>query len=113
MWDEPTHDAVGNMTSAPIPGDQTNCHTYRNDAWNRLCEVKDGSTTVARYRYDGLHRRIREAEKDGANWDVTALVDTSGDVVERYQYTPYGEVTVLHGNPTADRDGAGVTEWDV
>ncbi len=142
-----------------------------------------GGTTIARYRYDGLHRRIRKAEKDGANWDVTdyyynaswqvleerftddtteganpasiahiqyiwspryidapvcrlrdtsatpdgvmdeklfyttdanmnvtALVDTSGNVVERYQYTPYGKVTVLHG--ATDADGA-VTEWDV
>jgi RHS repeat-associated protein len=31
-----------------------------------------------------------------ANWNVTALVDTSGNVVERYDYTPYGAVTVLN-----------------
>ena len=42
--------------------------------------------------------------------NVTALVDGSdGDVVERYMYSPYGEVTVLHG--ADDADGA-VTEWD-
>ena len=30
-----------------------------------------------------------------ANWNVTALVDASGNVVERYAYDPYGGVTVL------------------
>ena len=30
-----------------------------------------------------------------ANFNVTALVDTSGNVVERYAYDPYGEVIVL------------------
>jgi RHS repeat-associated protein len=29
------------------------------------------------------------------NWNVTALLDTSGNVLERYQYDPYGVVTVL------------------
>jgi RHS repeat-associated protein len=31
-----------------------------------------------------------------ANWNVTALVDTSGNVVERYDYMPYSAVTVLN-----------------
>jgi RHS repeat-associated protein len=30
-----------------------------------------------------------------ANWNVTALVDASGNVLERYVYDPYGAVTVL------------------
>ncbi len=30
-----------------------------------------------------------------ANWNVTALVDPSGTVLERYQYDPYGRVTFL------------------
>src|SRR5690606_23302210 len=33
-----------------------------------------------------------------ANYNVTALVDTGGDVVERYEYDPYGQATVLTGN---------------
>jgi RHS repeat-associated protein len=32
-----------------------------------------------------------------ANQNVTALVDTSGNVVERYTYDPYGQVTVMDG----------------
>jgi RHS repeat-associated protein len=39
-----------------------------------------------------------------ANWNVTALVDTSGNVVERYAYSPYGAVTVL--NPDFSVRGA-------
>jgi RHS repeat-associated protein len=30
-----------------------------------------------------------------ANWNVTALVDVNGNIVERYVYDPYGAVTVL------------------
>jgi RHS repeat-associated protein len=33
-----------------------------------------------------------------ANWNVTALVNGSGVVVERYIYTPYGVVTVLNAS---------------
>jgi len=40
-----------------------------------------------------------------ANFNVTALVDTTGNVVERYLYSPYGEVTVLDPDFTADADG--------
>jgi RHS repeat-associated protein len=31
-----------------------------------------------------------------ANWNVTALLDTSGNVAERYDYDPFGVVTVLN-----------------
>ena len=34
------------------------------DAWNRLVEVKQGSTPVATYTYDGLGRRITETAGD-------------------------------------------------
>jgi RHS repeat-associated protein len=33
-----------------------------------------------------------------ANWNVTALVNGSGVVVERYIYTPYGVITVLNAS---------------
>ena len=42
-----------------------------------------------------------------ANFNVTTLVDTSGDALEHYQYDPYGKVTVLNGGaPDSDGD-----EW--
>ena len=55
---------------------------------------------------DALVLRDRDATGSGtlserlwvqqdANWNVTALVNGSGSVVERYVYDPYGSVTVL------------------
>jgi hypothetical protein len=35
-----------------------------------------------------------------ANMNVTALVDTSGNAVERYYYGPYGNVTMMDGSWT-------------
>jgi RHS repeat-associated protein len=134
----PTYDANGNMT-----GDQSG-HTLIFDAWNRLIQVKNGSTALETYGYDGLNRRITEnpgtvrdlyydtswqlleedvsgsmqdqyvwspvyidalIERDtpaqrfyvqqDANFNVTALVDSSGNVQERYIYDPYGTTTIL------------------
>jgi RHS repeat-associated protein len=122
-------------------------HTLTYDAWNRLVTVKNGSTTLEAYSYDGLGRRVTEnpgtlrdiyfsqdwqiveedisgsmqdqyvwspvytdamIERDtptqrlyvqqDANWNVTALVNTSGSVVERYTYDPYGKVTYLNAS---------------
>jgi RHS repeat-associated protein len=45
---------------------------------------------------DGLEERLW-VQQD-ANFNVTALVNASGSVVERYVYDPYGSVTVLNGS---------------
>ena len=45
---------------------------------------------------DGSIQQRLYVQQD-ANWNVTALVNTSGAVVERYVYDPYGVVTVLSG----------------
>ena len=61
---------------------------------------------------DGLVLRDRDTDSNGtlnerlyalqdANWNTTALVNTSGTVQERYTYTPFGQVTF--------RDGSGST----
>ena len=47
----------------------------------------DGNST------NGLEERLY-VQQD-ANWNVTALVDTSGNVKERYIYDPYGQAIVL------------------
>jgi len=44
-----------------------------------------------------------------ANWNVTALVDASGNVVERYVYDPYGAVTVL--TPSWAARGTSLYGW--
>jgi len=35
-----------------------------------------------------------------ANFNVVALVDSSGSVVERYDYTPFGAVTIMNASGT-------------
>jgi len=39
-----------------------------------------------------------------ANYNVTALLEDDAKVVERYAYTPYGEVAVLDADFSADGD---------
>jgi RHS repeat-associated protein len=57
----PTYDPVGNMTTLPKdPGGSTAQYDLKWDAWNRLVQVKDGTTTVASYAYDGLFRRTKK-----------------------------------------------------
>jgi hypothetical protein len=42
----------------------------------------------------------------GANYNVTAIFDNSGNVVERYIYDPFGSVTVLDADWTERSGGA-------
>jgi RHS repeat-associated protein len=46
------------MTTMPQPASLANGYTAQYDAWNRLVELKNGTTTVATYRYDGATRRV-------------------------------------------------------
>ena len=82
---------------------------YYSSDWQVLEERQNGTPTtqyvwspvyvnamVERDQSSGggtLNERLY-AQQD-ANWNVTALVSTSGTVVERYVYDPYGTVTVL------------------
>jgi RHS repeat-associated protein len=171
VWADPVHDRAGNMTTLPKPSSLANSLTCQWDAWHRLAEVKDGATVVARYEYDGRHRRVKahvdsqspgspngidayvhsfyhpawqeletrrstsentgpeslqpqyqyvwslryidapilrdkNTDTDGlcdderiyylgdANYNITTLVNTGGDALERYVYTPYGVLTI-------------------
>jgi RHS repeat-associated protein len=44
-----------------------------------------------------------------ANWNVSALIDTSGNVQERYIYDPYGQVTIL--SPSWSTRGSSSFSW--
>ena len=96
---------------APQPG-----HYYYNEDW-QLLEERATSDPDPRAQYvwhpyyiDALAVRYWDENTDGAyngtnegaqyylqdaNFNVTAVTDDSGDVIERYDYTPYGEVTYL------------------
>ena len=88
-WIDPKYDANGNMTFAPKPGSEatdTEALHLVYDAWDRLVQVwkDDGSgntgtlvtsggsadTLLAKYRYDGGHRRIAKLIP-GGNWHRT------------------------------------------
>jgi len=89
------------------PGTATDL--YYSNQWQVL-EERVGSTVMAHYVWsplyvDGLVLRDRSTGggtlnerlwvQQDANWNVTALVNGSGTVVERYVYDPYGVTTVL------------------
>jgi RHS repeat-associated protein len=116
------------------PADPDGLDTYEHIflRGNQVIETREGTgatpaqaeTLQPKYqnvwspRYiDSLILRDENTDQDGvcddakvfyladANYNVTALVDTSGNVVERYVYSPYGEVTVLDADFSADADG--------
>jgi RHS repeat-associated protein len=100
---------------------------YYNESWQVVEERKNGSADahteyVWDFRYiDAPVVRWQDSNGDGdtsdsgetlyytsdANMNVTAVLDTSGNVVERYMYDPYGNVTVLDGTT------GGQTDWAV
>jgi RHS repeat-associated protein len=72
---------------------------------------------------DDLILRTRDTDANGtldetvyamqdANWNITALADTSGSIIERFAYTPYGQSTVLDANFATDSDGISDTTWE-
>ena len=91
-------------------------HYYYNDQWQvveeRVGADGDSARVDAQYVWhphyvDALAMRYWDSDATGgpdtrhyylqdANYNVTALVDAGGDAVERYHYTPYGEVTFLN-----------------
>ena len=68
---------------------------YTNDLVLRDDNSTTGSLGVSG---SGLGRRIY-VEQDG-NFSVTSLTDTSGNVLERFSYDPYGNMIVLTGTTT-------------
>ena len=96
---------------------------YYNEQWQCLVETEGtGGSETAEVMYlwhphyvDALAVRMRKTADDehffthDANFNITAAVqETTGDpVVERYAYTPYGEVTVLNADFTLDSSGGG------
>ncbi|HAU39159.1 MAG TPA: hypothetical protein DCX07_15770 [Phycisphaerales bacterium] len=88
---------------------------YDNGNWQVLEERKNGSANAqVQYVWDGRYvhspaLRWRDENCDGqdietlyytndANFNVTALIDTSGNVAERYVYDAYGKVTIYNAD---------------
>ena len=92
-------------------------HCYYNEQWQLLEERKEVSGTESAdplnqyvwhpYYIDALAVRYYDDNVDGsgiveydylhdANFNVTAVTNSRSTVLERYNYTPYGEVTFLN-----------------
>ncbi len=100
-------------------------HAYYTDSWQSVEERLGTSTTPDRQFIWGLRGLddliLRDRTTSGtlderfyasqdANWNMTAIVDTVGAVVERYEYTPYGVTTVL--SPTFTPRTTSTVAWE-
>ena len=103
---------------------------YYNDEW-QLLEERFNSNSNPRNQYvwhpyyiDALAVRYYDADRDGelgenndgahyyvqdANFNVTAVVNASGTVLQRYAYTPYGELKSYGANFTGGGTNIGNT----
>ncbi|MBX9582001.1 MAG: hypothetical protein K2X87_16980 [Gemmataceae bacterium] len=102
------YDGLGRRVSATAGGTTTDLYSSTN--WQVL-EEKVGSNTAVRWVWSPVYvdagvLRDRDTDANGtlderlwaqqdANWNVTALVNGSGAVVERYAYDPFGARTVF------------------
>jgi RHS repeat-associated protein len=85
------YDKAGNLTA-----DGT--HTFKYDAWNRLVEVRQGSTVLAQYRYDGEGRRIvsiADTNADGTLDTATHYFFAGSQVVETRCGSPASDPSAL------------------
>ncbi|HXG09406.1 MAG TPA: hypothetical protein VNK04_06420 [Gemmataceae bacterium] len=105
-----THNALNRRVTEDRSGTVTDL--YYSDQWQVLEERVSGTTKIqyvwSPVYVDALVLRDRDADgnaangleerlyvQQDANWNVTALVDAAGNVVERYVYNPFGAVAVL------------------
>jgi RHS repeat-associated protein len=108
-------------------GGHTMDYFYNEDCQN-IETRQDGCSnpidqTIFDIRYvDAPIVRFHDGDTDGtidntlyamqdANFNVTALANASGTVVERYVYTPYGQRKVLEANFADDCDGLSDVDW--
>jgi len=107
------YDGLNRRVTETVSGTTTDL--YYSDQWQVL-EKRVGSNTTERYVWspvyvDSLVLRDRDTDANGtlderlwvqqdANFNVTALVNGSGTVVERYAYDLYGAVTIYDASYT-------------
>ncbi len=107
---------------APTYGNTYYLHKFYNSSWQML-EMRSATTQNAQpeslgvsFQYVWSARYVdapvlreyagtRYYFLGDANFNVTTLLDTSGDAREHYHYDPYGKVTILNGGmPDTDGD---------
>jgi RHS repeat-associated protein len=110
------YDGLGQRIRKDLPGGSSfDRDYYFNDQWQLLTEVTGGNVEAIYHWHpfyiDALAVRMRASDThffiQDANFSVTAAVDDNGNtVVERYSYTPYGEVIFLDADFALDADNA-------
>ncbi len=96
-WATPAHDRTGNMTTVPKPSSLANGLALKYDAWNRLVQVTDGATVVAKYEYDGDGRRIKK--------HIDSQSPSSPNGIDRYEHLFYSDIQLVETrNTTAEND---------
>lgn len=97
-----SYDALGRRVREDRPDPADDRDLYYSAAWQVL-EERSGSAIQAQYVWspvyvDAIVLRdaggVRLYAQQDANFNVTALLDVGGNVVERYTYDPFGAVTV-------------------
>ena len=61
---------------------------------------------------DGTFDETLYATTDG-NYNITALIDEAGQVVERYMYDPYGKLTILNSDFSPKQNNESQFDWTV
>ena len=95
-------------------------NVYFNGNWQAIEERTGANVVAVQYTWsaayiDAMIARDRDTDNNGtldqrlfviqdANWNVTALHDGTGTVLERFQYDTYGKRTVLTPTWTATTD---------
>jgi RHS repeat-associated protein len=101
-----SYDALGHRITITASGTTTSLYYSDQD---QFFEGQVSGATQNQYVWspvyvNALNERDSGSQrlyvKQDANWNVTALVDTSGNVVERYVYDPCGTITILAPNWT-------------
>jgi RHS repeat-associated protein len=124
------YDGLGRRVSVSDAGTSTTTDLYYSKDW-QVVEEGVGGVYNTRYVWSPVYvdaTVLRDTDTSGtgltaagtgysrlwvqqdANWNVTALVDASGAVVERYTYDPFGAVTVYDGSYTL-RSGGSAYDW--
>jgi RHS repeat-associated protein len=93
------YDANGNMIHRSIAGDGVYTLTY--DAENRLITVKQGSTTIASFVYDGDGSRIKSTVNGVTTTFIGGILDWKGTVESMVKYYNLGGSMALRTGNTS------------
>ena len=72
----------------------------------------DASGATGNYGVSGSGLEERLYATNDALYSVTALINASGTVQERFQYDPYGQTKVLDANFADDGDEVSDVDWE-